>query len=163
MRHDHDVLHLLRLGKAQNLGPEILRPVRPAQAAARDGSAAQMDALEARRMDEDLGEGLGGGQPIDLAASQLECDGFRRSLLLVALVEVGPERGVDEREEVAQDAVVVEQRDLVELRRDARGDLGASRRRASSRVKPFAGLNMASKSSNRSAATFACLFSTSET
>ena len=61
-RHDHDVLHHLRLHEAQHLGAEILRPVRPAQAAARDAAAAQVHALEARRVDEDLEHRLRLGQ-----------------------------------------------------------------------------------------------------
>ena len=125
MRHDDDVLHLLRLGEAQDLAAEILRAVRPPDAAARDGAAAQVDALEARRVDENFGEGFGGGQPIDFAASELERDGFQPWLAAALLVEVGPERRVDEREQVAQDAILVEHRDLVERRRDAPGDLGA--------------------------------------
>ena len=35
-RHDHRVLHLLRLDQAQHLGAEVLQPVRPAQAAGHD-------------------------------------------------------------------------------------------------------------------------------
>ncbi len=115
MRNDHDVLDLLSFHEAQNLGSEILLPIRPAQAAACDGSGAQVDALEAWRMDEDLGEGPGCWQPRDVPASQFECDGFRRTLFLIALVEVGPKSCVDKSEEVSQDSVVVEQRDLVEL------------------------------------------------
>ena len=53
-RHDHAVLDHLRLHQAEHLGAEILAPVRPADAAARDLAAAQMDAFHARRVDEDL-------------------------------------------------------------------------------------------------------------
>ncbi len=44
-RHNHSVLHLLCLGQAQNLSPEIFRPVRPAQAATSNRSAAQVNAF----------------------------------------------------------------------------------------------------------------------
>ncbi len=53
-RHDHRVLHHLRLDQAQHLGAEILAPVRPAQAATRDRPEAQVDALHARAADPDL-------------------------------------------------------------------------------------------------------------
>src|SRR5258708_1855149 len=55
-RHDHRVLHHLRLDQAEYLGAEILAPIRPAQAAARDRAEAQMHALDAWRVDEDLAE-----------------------------------------------------------------------------------------------------------
>ena len=70
LRHDDGVLHLLRLGEAEHFGAEILRPVGPAQAAARDRAAAQMHALEARRGDEDLGERLRRGHRVDLGAAR---------------------------------------------------------------------------------------------
>jgi hypothetical protein len=53
-RHDHGILHHLRLHQAQDFGAEIVAPVGPAQAAAGDRPAAQMDALDARRIDPDL-------------------------------------------------------------------------------------------------------------
>ena len=52
--HDHGVLHALRFHQAQNLGAEIVAPVGPAQAAAGHRPGAQMDALDTRRIDEDL-------------------------------------------------------------------------------------------------------------
>ena len=85
-----------------------------------------MDALEAGRIDENFGERLGRGQPFDFAALQLERDGLKPGLDGARLVEVGPERRVDEREQVAQDAILVEHRDLVERRPDVLHDLGAS-------------------------------------
>ena len=57
-RHDDGVLDLLRLDEAEHLGAEILRPVGPAQAAARDLAEAQVHALDAGRIDEDLVERL---------------------------------------------------------------------------------------------------------
>ena len=53
-RDDHRVLHHLRLHQAQDLGAEVLAPVGEPDAAARDLAAAQMNALDPRRVDEDL-------------------------------------------------------------------------------------------------------------
>ena len=55
-RHDDGVLHHLRLHQAQHLGAEVLAPVGPAHAAARDLAAAQVHALDSGRVDEDLEE-----------------------------------------------------------------------------------------------------------
>ena len=70
-RHDDGVLDLLRLHQAQHLGAEILRPVGPADAAARHLAEAQMHALDARRIDEDLVERRGSGRPSSLRLSNL--------------------------------------------------------------------------------------------
>ena len=53
-RHDHRILDHLRLHQAEDLGAEIVAPVGPAQAAAGDRAAAQVDALDPRRIDPDL-------------------------------------------------------------------------------------------------------------
>ena len=66
-RHDDGVLDLLRLDEAQDLGAEILRPVGPAHAAARDLAEAQMNAFDTRRIDEDLVERPRRRQVVDLA------------------------------------------------------------------------------------------------
>ena len=47
-RDDHRILDHLRLHQAEDFGAEIVAPVGPAQAAAGDRPAAQMDALDAR-------------------------------------------------------------------------------------------------------------------
>ena len=60
------------LTRPEHLGAEVLRPVGPAQAAARDLAAAQMHALEARRVDEDLEHRLRLGQPGHLGRIELE-------------------------------------------------------------------------------------------
>ena len=65
-RHDDGVLDHLRLDEAKHLGAVILRPIGPAQPAARDLAAAQVNAFEARRVDEDLEHRLGLGQPLHL-------------------------------------------------------------------------------------------------
>ena len=56
-RHDDGVLDGLGLGQPEDLGAEVLRTVRPAQPAAGDGPAAQVHALDARGVDEDLEHG----------------------------------------------------------------------------------------------------------
>src|SRR6202012_3943706 len=53
-RDDDRVLDLLRLDQAEHLGAEVLEPVRPAQAAARDPAEAQVHRLQPGRVDEDL-------------------------------------------------------------------------------------------------------------
>ena len=70
--HDHRVLHHLGLHQAEHLGAEVLAAVRPADAAARDGPAAQVHALGARRVDEDLEAGAGLRQPAQLRRVELE-------------------------------------------------------------------------------------------
>ena len=108
-------------------------------------------------------KGFGAGSQSHFPAAELEGDGLRRGAVLAGLVEVGAQRRADQTEEVAQDAVVVENRDLVEALRDARLDLelfGVPPLRAHG---SFAGLNITSKSSNRLAAMPAYLFNTSDT
>ena len=73
-RHDHGVLDLLRLDQAEDFGAEILRPVGPADAAARDLAEAQVHAFDARRIDEDLVERPRQRQAVDLAAVELDRD-----------------------------------------------------------------------------------------
>ena len=107
-RHDDGVLDLLRLDQAEHFGAEILGPVGPAQAAAGDGAEAQMQALDARRIDEDLAERSRRGQAVDLGA--VELDGERRAALAVAvaLEGIGAHRGVDQIEDAPDDAVLVQ-------------------------------------------------------
>src|SRR5262245_30857129 len=47
-RHDHGVLDLLRFHEAEDLGAEILRPVGPAQATARNLAEAQVNTFDTR-------------------------------------------------------------------------------------------------------------------
>ena len=117
-RHDHGVLHHLRLDEAQHLGAEILRPVRPAQAAARDLAAAQVHALEARRVDEDLEHRLRLGQPGHLGRVELERQEAARLARGVAAPEVGARRRQDQRQVLAQHAVLRQVLDLLERRLD---------------------------------------------
>ena len=121
-RHDHGVLDLLRLDQPQNLGAEILRPVRPADAAARDLAEAQMHALDARRIDEDFVERPRQGKIVDLAAVELDRDQGFRPPVRVELVEVGADRRADRIHEMPNDAILVEALHLGQRRLDLGGD-----------------------------------------
>src|SRR5690606_18445442 len=83
-RHDDRVLDLLRLHEAEHLGAEILRPVRPADAAPRHLAEAHVNALDARRIDEDFIERLRRRQLVELAALELDRDGPRLLAVLAA-------------------------------------------------------------------------------
>ena len=122
-RHDHRVLHHLRLDQAQHLGAEILAPVGPAQAAARDRAEAQVRAFDARAVHEDLAVGPGLGQLRHVGRIELEGDGFLPAAVAGALEVAGAQGGVDHAHEAAQDAVLVEAGHVVQQRpeRAARG------------------------------------------
>ena len=81
-RHDDGVLDLLRLDQAEHLGAVVLRPVRPAQAAARDRAEAQMHALDLGAVDIDLAPRLGIRQAVQRARIELD----RQRLAALALV-----------------------------------------------------------------------------
>jgi hypothetical protein len=95
-RHDDGVLHDLRLHQPQHLRAEVLRAVRPAQPAARDLAAAQVDRLEARRIDPHLEEGPRLGQLRHFRRRQLERHVGLALALRVAHPVVGAQRGEDE-------------------------------------------------------------------
>ena len=126
-RHDHGVLDLLRLDQAEDLGAEILRPVGPADAAARHLAEAQMHALDARRIDEDLVERSRQRQAVELAARELDGDELLRLPVGVDLIEIGADRRLHRVDEAAQDAVLVEAFDLRQRGFDRGGDLGLAR------------------------------------
>ncbi len=112
-RHDDRVLDLLCLDQAQDLGTEIVLAVRPAQAAARHRSEAQVDAFDVRRPDEDFTIGLGLRQIDQFAAGDLEADiGF--GLTVHRLEIVGALHGAQHGIQPAQDAVMVETGDLLQ-------------------------------------------------
>ena len=117
-RHDDGVLHHLRLDQAEHLGAEVVASVRPAQATAGDRAEAQVRALDARAVDEDLVARARLGQVGD--GRRLELEGHVRVDAAVrgSLEEVGAQRGPDERPVGAQDAVVVEADDVVERLRE---------------------------------------------
>ena len=108
--HDHGVLDELGAHEAQHLRAEVLRPVRPADAAARDRREAQMDRLHARRVDPDLAERARLRRRLHGLAVELEGERGRPPAVGVRLVEAGAHRGVDQVVELAQDAVLVEAR-----------------------------------------------------
>ena len=118
-RHDDGVLHHLRLDEAQHLGAEVLRPVRPAQAAARHLAAAQVHALEARRVHEDLEHRARLGQPGDLRRVELERQERPPRPVLAAGADAGPpevraRRREDQREVLPQHAVLAQAADLLQ-------------------------------------------------
>ena len=107
-RHDDDVLDHLRLHQAEDLGAEVLAAVGPADAAARDLAAAQVDAFHPRRVDEDLEH-----RPRQRQLAARRCESSlneRYELALavrVALEVVRAQRGVDEADVEPEDAVFV--------------------------------------------------------
>ena len=117
-RHDHGVLHHLRLDQAQHLGAEILAAVGPAQAAARDRAEAQVHALHARRVHQDLAVRHRLRQVRHLVRIELEAD-VVGGLAVPRLEETGAQGGADQRHEAAQDAVLVEAGDVFQQDLDA--------------------------------------------
>ena len=111
------------LGQLRAHQPEDLRAVvlaiGPADAAARDPAAAQVDPLHRGRVDVDLHQRRRLRDRRHVGRAQLE-----RHRAAPAAVGVGAQRRLDQPELVAQDAVVVERLDLVE----AGDDLLAQRR-----------------------------------
>ena len=114
-RHDHRVLDQLRLHQAEDLGAEIVAPVGPAQAAAGDRAAAQVDALDARaNRPRSRATAPAPGRPGTSARIELEGERLggrparRRWCAAIASTT---------RAEQPQDAVVVDRRDLGEARR----------------------------------------------
>ncbi|MCY1514088.1 hypothetical protein D9M68_486160 [compost metagenome] len=113
-RHDHRVLHLLRLDQPQHLGTEVLEAVRPAQAAASDLAEAQVDAFYARGVDEHFELRARLGDVADQARAQLEGEIVLELAFGIALEEVGPHGRADQLGQRAQDAVLAEAVDLLQ-------------------------------------------------
>ena len=94
-RHDHGVLDHLGLHQAEDLGAEVLPPVRPADPAPGHLAAAQVDGLGAGRVHEHLEHGPGLGQRRHLGRVELERQ-VRLGLAVLARLEVvGPQGGLD--------------------------------------------------------------------
>ena len=110
--HDHGVLGQLGAHQSEDLGPVVL-PVRPADAAAGDGSAAQVDALHRRAVHVDLEQRRRLRDRRHVGRAQLE-----RGHLALRVEGVRPQRGVDQQQLVAQDPVVVERGDRVQPGQD---------------------------------------------
>ena len=117
-RDDDGVLDHLRLDQAQHLGAEVVAAVGPAQATARDGAEAQVHALDARGVDEDLVARPRLRQVGDRGRLQLERDvAVQRTARLrsvLGLEVVGAQGRPDVGQVGAQDPVVVEAGDVVE-------------------------------------------------
>src|SRR5699024_3262874 len=111
------------LDQAEDLGTEVLTAVRPAQAPTGDGSVPQVYALHPRGVAEDLVPGPRLRQVVDLLRLELERDERAGFTVVAGAVEVGAQGRADERTVRAQDAVLVERRDLVERRLQLRFDL----------------------------------------
>ena len=109
-RHDDRVLHPLRLHQAEDLGAEVVAPVRPAQAAARDRAGAQVDALDARAVHPHLAPWQRGGKAGDAAGIELE----RQRFLAGGGEGVGAQGSVDDGLEGAQDPIVIDCDDRIE-------------------------------------------------
>ncbi len=139
-RDDHRVLDLLRLHEAEDLGAEILRPIRPAQAPAGDVAEAQVHALDARRVDEDLEQRPGQRHSHDFRAGELETDRVARASFLSHLEEVRTQGRFDKVHEAAQDPILVEAGDTGQCSLDLRPhhSFGCHPVACSSRIEPGA-------------------------
>ncbi len=115
-RHDDGVLHHLRLDQAEDLRTEVLTPVRPAQTTARDLAEAQVHTLDARRVHPDLVRRARRGQVRDGLRVELHGHVRVRTAVERLLEEVRPQGRLDDGEEGAQDAVLVQARHLVQGR-----------------------------------------------
>ena len=113
VRHDHGVLDHLGLHQPEHLGAVVLAPVRPADAAARDEAATQVDALHLGIADEDLEERRRGGHRRDVGRAQLQA----QAPSAIGPVGVGADGREHELQEAAQDAVLVEARHGVDALR----------------------------------------------
>src|SRR5204863_7615842 len=90
-RHDHDVLDHLRFHQPEDLGAEILHPVGPAQAAARDPAPTHVNSFHAWGTYEDLELRAGLGQPRDLRRIELDRQVSLRITVGRALEEIRPQ------------------------------------------------------------------------
>src|SRR5262249_12662323 len=107
-RDDDRVLDVLRLDQAQDLGPEILRPIRPAYSAARDFAEAKMDGFQPCRIDKNLILRPRRRHRVEPAAGKLDRDDIFGAAVAIELVKIGPHRGRYCIDEVADDAIFVE-------------------------------------------------------
>src|SRR5262249_56790427 len=103
-RNDDRVLDLLRLGQAKNFGAKVLRPVRPADAAARDLAEPQVHAFDPGRIDEDLVARARQRHSVKARACKLDGDELLRLPAGVDLIEIGADRRFDRLYEAAPDA-----------------------------------------------------------
>ena len=115
-RNNHRVLDMLGFHQTQNLGAEIFAPVRPAQAAACHLAVAQMNALNARRIDPDFKQRFGLGQTWHLARVELEAQVWLVCAVSGPLPEVGTQGCQHAGKKLAQDAVLIQTCHLGQMR-----------------------------------------------
>ncbi len=123
-RHYDGVLHLLRFDQTQHFGAEIFLAIGPAQAATGHLAPAQMHPFHSRRVDEDLEFGQRQRHVGNAGRCQLEGDIGLDLPSLVQLVVVGAQGGVDHLHKAADDAIVVQVRDLIQFGRQLIMELG---------------------------------------
>ena len=111
-RDDDRVLHHLGLHQAEDLGAEVVVAIAPAQAAARDPAAAQVDALELARVHVDLEQRPRRDHAVDPPALDLD----REHRPLRPLIDVGAHGGANQVLEAAQDLVVEQAADAAQRR-----------------------------------------------
>ena len=121
-RNNHRVLHLLRFAQPENLGAEILRPIRPANAAARNRREAHVHAFDARTVDPNLAKGARLRRTFDKLGIEFEGYGVRQLAVCAKLVEVGAQCHADQVQVRTQDAVLVQTLHLGERTLDPHPD-----------------------------------------
>ena len=104
LRHDDDVLERLRALQAEHLGAEVVGAIAVAQAAARDLAAAQVDALDAGRVDVDLEHRARPRHVLDERALDLDRD----RVAAAGPVVVRAARRLEQVDEVAEDQVLLD-------------------------------------------------------
>ena len=114
-RHDHGVLHVLRLHQSQDLGAIILTTVGRAQPTARDHAHAKVHPLGIGRVDEDLPPRPRVGKLRDSSRIDLHHDPVERCSVGVHLEVARAHHCTHDRAERAENAVLVETRHLVDL------------------------------------------------
>jgi hypothetical protein len=145
-RHDHRVLHRLRLDQAEDLGAVVLLAVRPAQPAAGDRAVAQVHALHPGRVHEDL-------EPRPRRRHVRHRGGVELEREVGPVAEpVGAQRGHDHREVAAEDAVGVQAGDRVDQAAPSASACPRVRSRSGSgRVEPEPGTPRRARARRRAA------------
>ena len=113
-RHNHRILHLLRLDQTQHLGAVVFLAVGPAQTTTGHVAKAQVYALDARAVDEDFELGHWSRNVGNRAGVELEAEVWLGLTTGIGLIEVGAQGGLDQIQIAPEDAVLVEHRDIVQ-------------------------------------------------
>ena len=113
-RHNHRILHLLRLDQTQHLGAVVFLAVGPAQTTTGHVAKAQVYALDARAVDEDFELGHRSRNVGNRAGVELEAEVRLGLAAGIGLIEVGAQGGLDQIQIAPEDAVLVEHRDIVQ-------------------------------------------------